>query len=69
MNDLVNKKCVPCEGGVVPFDISEIHKYQKVDGWNITKNEIKSYCLEKNLFLRIFKIAKISQMKLEKCPK
>ena len=29
MNDLVNKKCVPCEGGVVPFDISEIHKYQK----------------------------------------
>ena len=29
MSDLANKKCVPCEGGVVPFDISEIHKYQK----------------------------------------
>ena len=29
MNDLKNKKCVPCEGGVLPFDISEIHKYQK----------------------------------------
>ena len=27
--DLVDKKCVPCEGGVIPFDISEIHKYQK----------------------------------------
>ena len=29
MSDLLNKKCVPCEGGVMPFDISEIHKYQK----------------------------------------
>ena len=55
MNDLVNKKCVPCEGGVVPFDISEIHKYQKkVDGWNITKNEIKSYCLEKKFIFKNF---------------
>ena len=36
MNKLSEKKCVPCEGGVLPFDISEIHKYQKrVDGWNI----------------------------------
>ena len=33
MNDLLNKKCTPCEGGVKAFDISEIHKYQKkVDG-------------------------------------
>ena len=29
MNDLLNKKCVPCEGGILPFNISEIHKYQK----------------------------------------
>ena len=29
MNDLVNKKCVPCEGGILPFDISDIYKYQK----------------------------------------
>ena len=29
MSDLLNKKCVPCEGGIIPFDISEIHKYQK----------------------------------------
>ena len=29
MSDLLNKKCVPCEGGILPFDISEIHKYQK----------------------------------------
>ena len=39
MNDLLKKKCVPCEGGVLPFDISEIHKYQKkVDGWDVKKN-------------------------------
>ena len=29
MDDLLKKKCQPCEGGVMPFDISEIHKYQK----------------------------------------
>ena len=40
MNDLLNKKCEPCEGGVLPFDISEIHKFQKkVDGWDVKKNE------------------------------
>jgi len=48
MSDLINKKCVPCEGGVLPFDIAEIHKYQKkVDGWSITKNEKNIFFLEK----------------------
>ena len=49
MNDLIKKKCVPCEGGVKAFDISEIHKYQKkVDGWDIIKNKKNIYLLEKN---------------------
>tara|TARA_B110000444_G_C18322481_1_gene359053 strand:- start:137 stop:481 length:345 start_codon:yes stop_codon:yes gene_type:complete len=49
MSNLLNKKCVPCEGGVLPFDISEIHKYQKkVDGWDVKKNEKKNFFLEKN---------------------
>jgi 4a-hydroxytetrahydrobiopterin dehydratase len=48
MNDLLNKKCVPCEGGVLPFDISEIHKYQKkVDGWDISKDKEKIFFLRK----------------------
>ena len=48
MNDLLDKKCVPCEGGILPFDISEIHKYQKkIDGWDVKKNEKKIYFLEK----------------------
>tara|TARA_B100000767_G_C19554127_1_gene446199 strand:+ start:29 stop:373 length:345 start_codon:yes stop_codon:yes gene_type:complete len=49
MNELLKKNCVPCEGGAIPFDISEIHKYQKkVDGWDIKKNKKETYLLEKN---------------------
>tara|TARA_B100000795_G_scaffold235794_1_gene195627 strand:- start:1796 stop:2140 length:345 start_codon:yes stop_codon:yes gene_type:complete len=71
MSDLLNKKCVPCEGGVLPFDLSEIHKYQKkVDGWDIKKNEKKKYFLEKNFkfinFMNsqnfIDKVGKISEI-------
>ena len=55
MNDLLNKKCAPCEGGVLPFDISEIHKYQKkVDGWNIIKNEKKIFYLYKKYEFKNF---------------
>ena len=47
-NDLTKKKCLPCEGGVVPFDISEIHEYQtKVDGWDIIKNKEEIFFLNK----------------------
>ena len=55
MNKLLEKKCVPCEGGVVPFDISEIHKYQKmVDGWNIIKDKKDIYFLEKQFSFKNF---------------
>ena len=55
MVDLFDKKCVPCEGGVAPLDISEIHKYQKsIDGWNIVKNEKNIYFLEKNFTFKNF---------------
>ena len=48
MTDLINKKCVPCEGGALPLDISEIHKYQKkVDGWDIAKGEDEVFFLSK----------------------
>ena len=50
MDDLLKKKCVPCEGGVLPFDTSEIHKYQKkVDGWDIIKDKNDIYFLSKKL--------------------
>ena len=55
MSDLLNKKCVPCEGGAIPFDISEIHKYQKkVDGWDIIKNEKNIYFLVKKFLFKNF---------------
>jgi 4a-hydroxytetrahydrobiopterin dehydratase len=55
MDDLLNKKCVPCEGGVLPFDISEIHNYQKkVDGWDILKNEKKIFYLYKKYGFKNF---------------
>ena len=56
MSDLLNKKCVPCEGGILPFDISEIHKYQKkVDGWDVKKNDKTIYYLSKNFKFKDFK--------------
>ena len=55
MSDLLDKKCVPCEGGIDPFDISEIHKYQKkVDGWDIIKNNDNIFFLEKNFTFKNF---------------
>ena len=48
MNDLSNKKCIPCEGGIPAFDIEEIHKYlKKVNGWNVLQNKEKSYFIQK----------------------
>ena len=55
MSDLLNKKCEPCEGGVLPFDISEIHKYQKkVDGWNVKEDKKKIFFLEKKFEFKNF---------------
>tara|TARA_B100001057_G_scaffold113158_1_gene111437 strand:+ start:5281 stop:5691 length:411 start_codon:yes stop_codon:yes gene_type:complete len=55
MDDLLDKKCVPCEGGVTPFNISEIHKYQKkVDGWDVIKNEKNIFFLEKKFIFKNF---------------
>ena len=49
MNDLLDKKCTPCEGGVPSLDTSEMHKYlKKVNGWSIEENEKKIFYLEKN---------------------
>ena len=55
MNDLTNKKCIPCEGGISSLDLSEIHKYKKkVDGWEVKPNEKKIYYLEKNFKFKNF---------------
>ena len=49
MDELAKKNCIPCKGGIPPFDISEIHKYlKKVYGWTVEKNKNNFYFLEKN---------------------
>ena len=49
MEDLANKKCIPCKGGIPAFDIKEIHKYlKKVDGWDVLKDKDDNYYIEKN---------------------
>tara|TARA_B100001121_G_C18436149_1_gene501544 strand:+ start:139 stop:483 length:345 start_codon:yes stop_codon:yes gene_type:complete len=49
MNDLSEKKCVPCEGNIPPFDIKQIHIYlKKVNGWEVIEDKIDGYHLIKN---------------------
>ena len=48
MSDLADKKCIPCEGGIPSFDLTEIHKYlKKVDGWDVKSDDNKTYYLIK----------------------
>jgi len=48
MTDLYEKNCIPCKGGIPPFNIAEIQKYlKKVDRWNIKKNNDEFFFLEK----------------------
>ncbi len=55
MNKLSDKKCVPCEGNILPFDVDEIHKYLKqINGWEVKNDENKSYFLIKNYKFKNF---------------
>ena len=55
MSDLDQKNCIPCRGGIPPFDISEIQKYlKKVDGWDVKKNDENIFFLEKNYRFKNF---------------
>ena len=48
MDELFKKNCIPCKGGIPPFDLSEIHKYlKKVDGWDVLQDKEKNYYIEK----------------------
>ena len=55
MIDLDKKDCIPCRGGILPFDISEIHKYLKrVDDWDVKKKDNEIYFLEKKFSFENF---------------
>ena len=56
MSAFHEKNCIPCRGGVLPFDISEIHKYlKKIDGWDVKKNKEEYFFLEKAFKFKNFK--------------
>ena len=56
MSDFAKKKCVACDGNILPFDTKEIHKFlKKVDGWEVKSNEDKSFYLTKEFKFRNFK--------------
>ena len=46
MSNLKDKKCAPCEGGVIPFDI---------DGWDILKDIKEKFFLNKRFNFNNFK--------------
>ena len=55
MSDLADKKCIPCEGGIPSFDLSEIHMYlKKVDGWDVKSDDNKTYYLIKDFKFKNF---------------
>ncbi len=56
MSDLANKKCIPCEGNIPPFDKAEIHKFfKKVDGWDVKSNKGENFFLIKEFAFKNFK--------------
>ena len=72
MSELADKKCIPCEGNIPPFDTKEIHKYlKKVDGWDVKSDDDKSFYLIKDFKFRNFvesqnfvnKVSKIDEEK------
>ena len=55
MSDLASKKCIPCKGGIPPFNMSEIHKYlKKVNGWDVKENQSKNFYLIKEFKFKNF---------------
>ncbi len=39
MNDLLKKKCVPCEGGMDPLGQEEVFKLmEQLEGWNVAED-------------------------------
>lgn len=60
INDLANKKCIPCEGGVSPFTTEDAHVYgREVPEWEATfdKNPVKEQGSHGARISREFKFA------------
>ena len=54
-DELHNKKCVPCEGGIPPFTFDEIQEYlNKVDGWSVKEDGKDKFYLIKEFKFKNF---------------
>lgn len=63
--NLLQKKCVPCEGGAVPFTSSQINEYKSLlqDGWEvIDENKISRKFKFKNFREALDFVNKIAQI-------
>ena len=76
MEDLANKKCIPCEGGIPAFDLKEIHKYlKKINGWDVLQDKEKNFYIEKNFKFKnyvesekfVISVGKIAEMESLTC--
>ena len=53
--DLSNKKCVPCEGGIPAFSIDQINDFlKKVDNWSVNEDEKDKFYLIKEFNFKNF---------------
>ena len=54
-DELHNKKCIPCEGGIPAFKIDEINEYlKKVDGCSVKDEEKDKFYLIKEFKFKNF---------------
>ena len=54
-DELHNKKCIPCEGGIPAFKRDEINEYlKKVDGWSVKEDEKDKFYLIKEFKFKNF---------------
>jgi 4a-hydroxytetrahydrobiopterin dehydratase len=52
--DLLNEKCVPCEGGIPPLSNEKEEKYmKKIEGWTLIREGI--HRIKKDFFFEDFK--------------
>jgi len=70
MNNLLNKRCVPCEGGTIPLSKSEAEKYlAQVSGWTLDKEgktiskeyKFKDFIGAINFIERVAEIAELEE--------
>ena len=61
--DLIEKRCVPCEGGVKPFTKIEAEKYLKrVDSWKLSGKKITKQLVFKDFTTLIKFINKLASL-------